>query len=781
MKKDELLWHAARKKFRNDFEALVEYVLWPFEFGNVKLCDWHRARVREIGDSIAQDAPKTLDLWFRGGFKTTFISRYGIIFRLLRNPDVTILIRHGDASKAIGVVKGIKNQFMHNNDLRDLFPEFCPERGAQWGTQDSLDLPNSKNTSPEHSVTGVGIEANLTGGHWMHIHDDDIENSINVNTPDTRIKLIRTWEDTPSLLCKPPVYRGTHSMVGTPWHASGLWHHVITKFGPSSDAPPKKKVVLRFWPACESDLEPLAPDVLDRAALEELLYDEGPYKFSCTPAESPILMADWTFRPVSKVNVGDEVIGFVFGDGKKRRLVKTRVTAKGNRVAPVQRVEMESGRVIRCTPDHKWFTGRLGKSESDWNGKSYKRKAYHPASVGRGLLRVTDAFYSPTEKQRLEWRYMAGMVDGEGCCKFSNMIVSQSIEKNPEVYARILKSCGILGIGYTCYDQAITLKGARELKARMIRHGEPGKKYQLIRSVMERHTRMVVEKDRVREITPQGDETVYSIQTETGNYVVWGYASKNCNYRLRPVDEENAVFRQEWIKRLPYPKEWDKTDKGWLGTCMAHRCLTIDLAESQKRDADLIGYLVVDIDSDGRWYIHEVFERRMDTLKFIKRVQELHEEWNFDKVYIDAVASQNYFSKWLKRENELVGVKMPIVPVRKSEGQKSKYQRILSCQARWARGDCNLMDGAKNANVLIHDMTNYPAVGHDDLLDAMAQLEMMEAKGKRRSSSKSFPEGSLGYFQEKMMERDRREMRVGDWRRSPKNRVSIPIVRKKYG
>ncbi len=521
-----------KDKFFSSFEFFVENFMWWCEFPGVKLTNWHRERIHEIEDHIVHNVPKVLYLWFRGGFKTTFISRYSNMWRYFRDPDLTILQRHGDASKAEGIVQGCKFHHLHNPRLRELFPEFCPVKNQKWGTVDEFTLPNTQNYSPEPTMRARGIEANLTGDHYRHVSDDDIENEVNINTPDTRLKLIRKWEDTQSILTKPPVYKGTHTMVGTTWHAAGLWlGHIIPKFGPTSEAPPHLKVVYKPHPACNEKLEPYAPEIFDEQGLKDLLYDQGPYKFSA-------------------------------------------------------------------------------------------------------------------------------------------------------------------------------------------------------------------------------------------------------NYLLKPTDPDTAVFKEKWIQWHTYPKTHEHFDKWWLERCCVRRVLTIDLAESTARDSDMIGYLVVDIDDVGRWYIRECFEGRISVYTFIERVQKLHENWDFDVVYIDAIAAQNYFSKWLVKSNAEQNVSMPVVPVKKISGNaQSKGQRILACQPRWHRGDCYIVDAAPGAETLIHDMINYPAVGYDDLLDAMAQLEMMEGKGRARSSEEA-PVGSLSYFQG--LDKPKPTQGGGSWWRSGRTRNAIATVRKSY-
>jgi len=524
----------ARALCRSDFYFFVSKVLWPFNFGSIRLTQWHKERIREIEDSIMNGARRTLDLWFRGGFKSTFVSRYSTMWRFLRDPNITILIRHGDATKAEGILGAIVQHLLYNPVFRDVFPEFCPEQGkGRFGRADQFTLPNAKSYTAEPTVRARGIEANLTGDHYCHVHDDDVENEVNVTTPDTRFKLIRKWEDTPSILSKPPIYAGTHSMVGTPWHAAGLWlGHVVPKFGPDSTAPSDKKIVYRRYPACDSKFTPFAPEILSRDDLTGLYYEEGPYKFSA-------------------------------------------------------------------------------------------------------------------------------------------------------------------------------------------------------------------------------------------------------NYLLSPTDPDTAIFKEEWIEYKPFPQEHGFYDKEWPGFCTVKRCMTVDLAESTARDADFLAYLIVDIDSAGRWFIRECFKRRMDVYAFITHMQDLHRKWDFNAIYVEATATQTYFWKWAQKASHESNLSMPLIPVKLMNlGRKSKEQRILACQPRWFRRDAKIVEGCPGSQDLVHDMINYPAIGHEDLLDAMAQLEVMEGKGIT-PEPEGPPIGSLAYYQD--ISNPLPVRNLGSWWDDPKKKQHILSIRRRYG
>ena len=106
----------------------------------------------------------------------------------------------------------------------------------------------------------------------------------------------------------------------------------------------------------------------------------------CNTPDAPVWMGDYTFKPMGEVQIGDEVIGFEWvldkNGRRKKKLVKTRVLATQRRVAPeVVKITMSSGRVIKCTPDHKWLRGTAGGGITS---------PYFEAKVGKKLVHVID-------------------------------------------------------------------------------------------------------------------------------------------------------------------------------------------------------------------------------------------------------------------------------------------------------------------------------------------------------------------------------------------------------
>src|SRR5712671_6140618 len=160
----------------------------------------------------------------------------------------------------------------------------------------------------------------------------------------------------------------------------------------------------------------------------------------CNTVESPVWMGDFSFKPIGEVRVGDVLIGWTRDCEKplsrtaikrgrvkgkrgnklaRKRLQRSVVTAISRRKAEVVKVVLESGRIIRCTADHLWLSGKMqykgvlkqlpfGKYEN-------KPRGYYTRPVeGAVLSFVTDPVESlPVHlHQRAGW--LGGMFDGEG-------------------------------------------------------------------------------------------------------------------------------------------------------------------------------------------------------------------------------------------------------------------------------------------------------------------------------------------------------------------------------
>lgn len=239
----------------------------------------------------------------------------------------------------------------------------------------------------------------------------------------------------------------------------------------------------------------------------------------CNPPEAPIWMGDFSFKPIGEVEVGEEVIGWKKREtpvklhtkpnkNLREELVRSKVTKVQKRVSEIVKITLKSGNIIRCTPDHLWRT-------------MYSRNSgyeYAPAKIGQSLRKVV----TPVDPGSGD-SWLSGIYDGEA----SGFSIAQSKEHNPEVCERIEKELNKHGFSWSFHDNKYNILGGQDEKVRFLNPINPVRR-KLSRIDKELLTGMKRELDEVVSIEPDGTGDVISLTTETGNYIVWGYASKNC-------------------------------------------------------------------------------------------------------------------------------------------------------------------------------------------------------------------------------------------------------------
>ena len=269
----------------------------------------------------------------------------------------------------------------------------------------------------------------------------------------------------------------------------------------------------------------------------------------CNPPEAPIWMADMTHKPIGEIAVGDKVIGWAIGrrenprtdgrvgTGEQRKVAERQrawlrvatVERVQRRKAPLVKVTMESGRTIRCTPDHLWSrhpnSGRpLGRRQTPHE--------WITAEPGEYLSHVMDPIPELPPDLMREAAWLGGMFDGEGSAgRRAQPTIAQCRKHNPEVCDRLEATLTRLGFDWTYYEAksgggAYAIKGGRREQARFIVWCQPARWEKIQERILGANWRT---KDKIIAVEPDGEGEVISMTTTTGNYVAWGYASKNCD------------------------------------------------------------------------------------------------------------------------------------------------------------------------------------------------------------------------------------------------------------
>lgn len=283
--------------------------------------------------------------------------------------------------------------------------------------------------------------------------------------------------------------------------------------------------------------------------LWELAQDQGiPVVYAndahyCNIPSTPIWLADGSFSTIGEVKPGDKVMGWEAykGDGFARKLQVSTVENTVRRLSPLVKVTLESGREIICTPEHKWLTPSCGAE-----GKEY----YCKARVGRSLIHVVDQPEELSSDLKGIARWLGGIFDGEGNMHEQAIVLSQSISHNPDICNAIEQALDDLKLNYRRDTSSKTevhrwyLTG-RQTLVNFLAWCKPVKNQKIINIL---YSSLKKSKDKVVSIEDACFGEVVSMTTSTGNYVAWGYASKNCS--------EEDYFTHEMILNMQMKSDY---------------------------------------------------------------------------------------------------------------------------------------------------------------------------------------------------------------------------------
>lgn len=520
--------------------------------------------------------------------------------------------------------------------------------------------------------------------------------------------------------------------------------------------------------------ELLWPERFGAPEVEALKKALGP--FACTPGESPVLMSDLSMKPIGEVKIGDEVVGFEIdtaGGTKRKSLRKAKVTNKFEYMADIVRVTLESGRVIRCTPDHKWYMGKQG-GHRGWHkdGSEDLRPVYRPAIIGRKLMRVCDPeLLKLTPEQERIAGWLGGFFDGEGsaseCAKKgqkrkngaeykSSVQISfhQTAEKNLPICEELEKCLDEFGFDYNIYEKDISHKphwqkrrhyhltnGGRnslQLIQKFIHIVKPVKwRQRIIDGVYTAN--FISRQETVISIEPDGHEKVYAIETETGNYVVWGLASSNSSGQLQqnPVPKGGGIIKETWWQLFP-PKgeervwtvtqrKWDEQEQDYVERDvlnypqMEYVIVYADTAYTEEEENDYSAAAMLGVWRDKQGNAKLMLMRAwQERLELHKLVQKLATTCRLNKkVFVDALVIENKASgKSAAQEIKRLFGNEDWSTILADPAHGDKVARAYSIQYLFA--DKMVFAPARDwTDLAIKECTIFPRGQHDDLPDAI--------------------------------------------------------------
>ena len=525
----------------------------------------------------------------------------------------------------------------------------------------------------------------------------------------------------------------THNFVAegmvvhnTRWHDADLYGWILDKTNPERAYESFSTYINKAYSGnleTGENLKLLWPEKFTQEILQNLKKEKGPYEF-CLPGEAPILMSNFIEKQICSIRPGEEIIGFTKGTPEDRsKLVKSKVLKTTSFIDDLYELEMESGNVIRCTKTHNWYTGKKDKTH----------KLYKEAKVGSKLSKVCNSGWEIGIDEWLDWKYLAGMFDGDGSAKSGGCLNITQGSENIKVIKKIEETLIKLNLPYT---KKIRNRGSKIVKpvltfhlldnyntsVNLLRYGEPGKSGQIVKNLIKHGKRFIKNEDRVLSIKKIDKQRVYGLETETGNYVAYGYASGNSTqYMNDPIPQENADFKLEWFKQCLEDE---------LKVRQLNFFTMVDPAISQKKSGDKTAIVTIAVDEFNNWFVVNIIWDHLNPKQLIDHIFWSAEQFHQKKIGIEMVAFQKSIRYAIHDEMRSRNFYLPVVELK---AERSKEERIRGLVPRYANGGIYHLTQCPYREALEDELMRFPRGKHDDIIDALAYALQIAFPAKKPS------------------------------------------------
>ena len=192
-----------------------------------------------------------------------------------------------------------------------------------------------------------------------------------------------------------------------------------------------------------------------------------------------------------------------------------------------------------------------------------------------------------------------------------------------------------------------------------------------------------------------------------GKTDIW-YRNKMCQC----ISPDSQKFKREYFKYYEVMPD--------LSTLNIYT--TVDLAISQKVNADYSAIVTVGVNSAGHWFVLDVEYGRYDPTTTIDAIFSAVEKWRPLCVGVEVVAYQAALQHFLEKEMPRRGIFFRITPLK---AEKKKEIRIDNIQPRFAVGTVWFKKSALWLEKIEGELLAYPHGAHDDVIDALAYMEQV--------------------------------------------------------
>lgn len=244
---------------------------------------WIYARCREV----EKDPDGRLDLWFRGGYKSTLITYAGAIQEILRDPEITIGIFSHTRPIAKGFLRQIKREFEINQDLKSLYPDilYVNPAGAspQWSEDGGIVVKRQGNPK-EATLEAWGlVDGQPTAKHFgLRIYDDVVVKE-SVSTPEQMTKTTEALDLSQNL---------SVGEAGRAWYIGTRWSFADS-YGTLME---RGAVIPRIHPRTHDGTASGNPVLMSKEGWTKFKKDSTESTINCQQLLNPLAGSEATFQ-----------------------------------------------------------------------------------------------------------------------------------------------------------------------------------------------------------------------------------------------------------------------------------------------------------------------------------------------------------------------------------------------------------------------------------------------------------------------------------------------------
>ena len=261
-----------RHRFREDLKFLSKVALGYKDFNDTLHLDMAR--------HLRKGGKYKLFLVPRDHLKSSIITKGGSMMRMLKNPNIRILIANNTWDNARRFLSSIQAHLINGTILSQYFGRFD---GGQWN-QDTITIAQRTMILDAPTISTTGLDKEQTSQHYDLIIADDLVARENSSTKEQRNK-VKEYVNSLFALLEP---EGELWVVGTRWSEDDAYGDMI-----------EEGIWDVFHRGCYEDEEktkPIFPQKFTVEKLQALRKKMGPVLFSCWYENNPISQESADFK-----------------------------------------------------------------------------------------------------------------------------------------------------------------------------------------------------------------------------------------------------------------------------------------------------------------------------------------------------------------------------------------------------------------------------------------------------------------------------------------------------